>query len=188
MPNQVQGKTVIFVDAPNLLGAKEDAGQKELDDGKLLEAIIGDNKDVQIFYYLSSRESSDNKKNSVEYFIGYPDFVLTELQWKLIVESRISINIFPAIKMTVDSRIIEDIFELLFLRRDKKYSFAEIIVISGDRAYAKALKRAKEEGIKVKIITSKNTGSRKLINVADEVAFLEDFIQQHPQLGQSKSI
>ncbi|UZE93142.1 MAG: NYN domain-containing protein [Candidatus Nealsonbacteria bacterium] len=92
---------------------------------------------------------------------------------------RVTYKGFPLSKDSVDVVLASCIYETLF---DYKRKIEKIVLLSGDRDFSRVLRRAKKEGIEVWVISGKESCAGLLKGIANKVLYIEDFVQQSPEL------
>ena len=163
-----------MIDGPNLrLGAEVKINIIEFC------SLLAEEKDTHVFYYYRFPEIASGEDSFFSFFA-----FIHEGCWRELAKQGISFVAFPTIRNEEDRKIISDIATLL-LRPEwllGKNEVEEIVLVSGDGGFSRTLELAKEENIKVKVVASEESCSPVLKNIADQILFLGDLIQEYPEL------
>lgn len=170
---------LFFVDDSNLGGMKREIG-KELDMIELFKLLA--QKGDRIFFYYRPIEITQSE-NQEEPFLRYLDFLQNRL-WRALAREGISLVVFPATRSDEDAMIITDIAISVYKREwlGLKDDVVEIVLISGDGGFAKILELAKEEEKKILVIAGRESCSKRLTEIAYEVLYIQDLVEEYPEL------
>ncbi len=175
----------IFVDGDNLRFIEKSESVTKLSYIKLFKFIIREyfeGKKINISFFFSTAESVKNKNKEgtekEEDSLRKVDFICNILSEQL-EDIRVTYKGFPLSKDSVDVVLSSCIYETLF---DYKGKIEKIVLLSGDRDFSRVLRRAKKEGIEVWVISGKESCAGLLEGIANKVLYIEDFVQQSPQL------
>jgi len=170
---------LFFVDDSNLGGMKREIG-KELDTIKLFKLLA--KKGDRIFFYYRPREITQSE-NQERPFLRYLDFLQNRL-WQELSREGISLIVFPATKDNEDAMITTDIAISVYKREwlGLEDDVVEIVLISGDGGFARILELAKEEEKKILVVAGRESCSKRLTEIADEVLYIQDLVKKHPEL------
>lgn len=170
---------LFFVDDSNLGGMKREMG-KALDTIEFFK-LIAKKGDLVFFYYRPIEiTQSENQERP---FLRYLDFLHNHL-WRALAREGISLVVFPATSGNEDAMITTDIAISVYRREwlGLKDDVVEIVLISGDGGFAKILELAKEEEKKILVIAGRESCSKRLIEIVDQVLYIQDIVEEHPEL------
>ena len=173
---KVKKKRVVLIDAPNLrLGPEVKINIIEFC------SLLAGEKDTHVFYYYRFPELASGEDSFFNFF-GF----IHEGCWRELAKQGISFVAFPTIRNEEDRKIISDMATLLlrpeWLLGKNKTEIEEIVLVSGDGGFSRILELAKAENIKVKVIANEESYSQMLKNIADQIFFVGDLIEEYPKL------
>jgi hypothetical protein len=177
-------KRVVLIDNPNLSRIEGEVGiEGRINTIEFCKLLARDKeKDTHIFYYYRPTEitRAEGEENP---FLGFLDFLHDRL-WRELAKQGISLVVFPAIRNKEDAMIIQDISILMFEREWLllKNEVEEIVLVSGDGGFSRILELVKEKKIRVKVVAGKERCARALREVADEICYIDDLLEKHPEL------
>jgi uncharacterized protein (TIGR00288 family) len=146
----LQRETVaILVDGPQLSALRENYG-KTIDPRKLLQVLARNRKVLYARWYARVEPGKPEAMGLISWLI---DFVVADRSGYDLVLSR----------EDVDSYIIIDIFEMAMEK-----SVDTVILVSGDGIFAKPVKLAKSNGIKVEVVSTEKWGKVLSDNLKSE--------------------
>lgn len=156
-------EVVVIIDGPNLKGSLETIKRKRLKgvkiDYKELFQKIKECGGKIIEFYIVKSESKEN-------FFKYLKKVAKEVGVELKIMGPTDKPHKEEIFLDVDERIKKRISSL------NKFCH-HLVLASGDGDFAEGVKRLREEGVKITIISFPETLSKKLKKEGDEVIFLK---------------
>lgn len=171
---------LVLIDGPNLSGMEREI-KVRLDKIKLFERLT--EKGDYIFYYYRPPETTENN-NQEDPFLHYLDFLHNRL-WRVLAKKGVCLVCFPTTKGEEDAMIITDT-AIATLKKEWlgiKDNIKEIVLISGDGIFAEILRLTKDKNIKISVLAGKESCAKELTEVADEVNYIQDLVQSHPEIA-----
>jgi uncharacterized LabA/DUF88 family protein len=151
-----RGKIMIFIDGSNLFYTSQMMGI-EIDYIKLVEALVGKDKLVRVYFY-AGIDSENTLSFNWQYFMKRTGFKMVTKELQTFANGNRKANC--DVEMAVDMVTLT-------------HAFDTAIVITGDGDLARACEYLSQQGKQVELIGNKFNTNEKLIAVADRFIDLE---------------
>ncbi|HOF42507.1 MAG TPA: NYN domain-containing protein [Candidatus Moranbacteria bacterium] len=173
----------VFIDTANINASFRKIKSKlglsdkiKLDFDNLIKIITVGSNLVSKSIYVESRSSDDGSRKFID-FLKHRGFNVITKEIKVISLD----NGDKKNKANFDAEIAYDICQSVWKRECNK-----VFLFSGDSDFAYVTRQIKNLGITVVVISSKNSLSRELLELADNVVYLEDLLTNEHNITFSK--